>query len=124
MKIEIEITDEDAACIWTNNWGEKDGKSVKAIIQDLIAFEANDFRRKFPNSVSDAVRMFSKAHADVDVSPPQPPKRHVSYLEGALAKAKTWSIHNSPYSPHTDDHKDWLSGYADYPYKLSSPNAK
>jgi hypothetical protein len=48
----------------------------------------------------------------------------VSYLEGALAKAKTWSIHNSPYAHHLPEHNDWLRGYADYPEKLSSLNAE
>jgi hypothetical protein len=47
----------------------------------------------------------------------------VSYLEGALAKAKTWSIHNSSYPHHTKEHEEWLRGYADYPEKFSSPNA-
>ena len=64
MKIEIEITEEDAACIWTNNWGEKNGRSVKDIVQDLVIIKANDYRRNFPNSVSDAVRMFSEANAE------------------------------------------------------------
>lgn len=46
----------------------------------------------------------------------------VAYLEGALAKAKTWSVHNSPYAHHLPDHKEWLRGYADYPQKFCPPN--
>jgi hypothetical protein len=63
MKIEIELTEEDAACIWTNNWGEKNRRSVKDIVQELVTIEANDFRRNFPTSVESAVRMFHKANS-------------------------------------------------------------
>lgn len=62
MKIEIEITEEDAACIWTNNWGEKNGRSVTDIVRELVTIEANDYRRNFPNSVESAVDLFRKAN--------------------------------------------------------------
>jgi hypothetical protein len=62
MKIEIEITEEDAACIWTNNWGEKNGRSVKDIVQELVTIEANDFRRNFPHSVESVVGLFRQAN--------------------------------------------------------------
>ena len=64
MKIEIEITEEEAACIWTNNWGEKNGRSVQDIVQDLVKIEANDFRRSFPNSVESSISLFRQANAE------------------------------------------------------------
>ena len=65
MKIEIEITEEEAACIWTNNWGEKNGRSVQDIVQDLVKMEANYFCRNFPNSVESSISLFRQANAHV-----------------------------------------------------------
>jgi hypothetical protein len=41
----------------------------------------------------------------------------IPYLEGALAKAKTWSQHSSPYLHHTEDCKEWMRGYTEYSQK-------
>jgi hypothetical protein len=43
----------------------------------------------------------------------------VPYLEGALARAKAWSIRSSPYDHHSPAYREWMRGYADYPQKTS-----
>lgn len=62
MKIEIELTEEAAACIWSNNWGEKNNRPVQQIVQELAASEADDFRINYPNSIKSAVEAFRKAN--------------------------------------------------------------
>lgn len=61
LKIELEITEEDAACIWSNNHGPENGRTLESIVQDLVTLEARDFRRNFPESVESSVALFRKA---------------------------------------------------------------
>ena len=63
MKIEIEITEEEAACLWSNNWGEKTNRPVADIVRDLVQIEVNEFRRHFPNSIPESVQLFRKANS-------------------------------------------------------------
>ncbi len=62
MKIEIEITEESAALLYANNWGDKNGKTVAEILQGLAEDDANDYRRKFPHAVERAVTDFRSAN--------------------------------------------------------------
>ena len=62
MKIEIEISEETAACIWANEWGEKTGQSVAFYVKNLVESEADQYRKMFPNDVAAAVLRFRGAN--------------------------------------------------------------
>lgn len=62
MKIEIEITEEEAAALWSNNWGEKTNRPIAEIVRDLVQIEVNEFCRHFPNSLPESVQAFRKAN--------------------------------------------------------------
>ena len=64
MKIEIEISEEDAACIWADNWGEKTGESLEEIVRQVLVCEANGFRLNFPESVKKAAEQFREANVN------------------------------------------------------------
>ena len=51
MKIEIEISEETAACIWANGWGEKTGQSVALCVKTLVESHADQYRKSFPGLV-------------------------------------------------------------------------
>ena len=63
MKIEIEISEETAACIWANEWGEKTGQSIAFYVKNLVELEAYQYRKMFPNDVAAAVLRFRGANA-------------------------------------------------------------
>jgi hypothetical protein len=63
MKIEIEISEETAACLWADEWGEKTGHSVAFYVKNLVEFQADQYRRMFPNDVAAAVLRFRGANA-------------------------------------------------------------
>lgn len=58
MKFQIEITEEDAAALFANNWGTKSGKTVAEILQRLAAEKAADFRTRFPHAQEQALADF------------------------------------------------------------------
>ena len=58
MKIEIEISEETAACIWANELGEKTGLSVAFYVKNLVESEADQYRKMFPDDVAAAVLRF------------------------------------------------------------------
>jgi len=62
MKIEIEISEETAACIWANKWGEETGQSVAFYVKNLVESAADQYRRMFPNDVDSAVQRFRGAN--------------------------------------------------------------
>jgi hypothetical protein len=51
MKIEIEISEETAACIWSDGWGEKTGQSVALCVKNLVESHADQYRKSFPDDV-------------------------------------------------------------------------
>lgn len=55
MKIEIEITEETAALMVANSWGEK---GVAEIVKRLAEEHAEAYRRAFPGAVEKAVEDF------------------------------------------------------------------
>ena len=61
MKIEIDIDDETAACLWANGtwWGKTD-KTVETIVTELICDESNKFRRAFPGAIARSVENFER----------------------------------------------------------------
>jgi hypothetical protein len=63
MKIEIEISEETAACLWADEWGEKTGQSVAFYVKNLVESQADQYRRMFPNEVAAAVLRFRVANA-------------------------------------------------------------
>lgn len=69
MKIEIEISEETAACIWANEWGEKTGQSVAFYVKNIVELEADQYRKMFPNDVAAAVLRFRGANATMEQPP-------------------------------------------------------
>ena len=66
MKIEIEISEETAACIWADEWGEKTGQSVAFYLKNLVESQADQYRKMFPNDVATAVERFREANDQGD----------------------------------------------------------
>jgi hypothetical protein len=62
VKIEIEISEETAACLWADEWGEKTGQSVAFYVKNLVEYQADQYRRMFPNDVAAAVLRFRGAN--------------------------------------------------------------
>ena len=62
MKIEIEISEEIAACLWDNNSGTRNRPSVKEVARRLLVDEADNFRRTFPDRIETAVARYRDAH--------------------------------------------------------------
>lgn len=60
MKLEIEIPEEDAACVWSNQWGEKKDLNLVELVQGLVATEATRYRQAFPDAVTRALEDFRK----------------------------------------------------------------
>lgn len=61
MKLQIEIEEEDAALIFSNNWGAQTGATITEIVQSICQNEANDFRNKYPESTDAALHEFRLA---------------------------------------------------------------
>ena len=55
MKIEIEISKEDAAILWYNEWGDSD---VKTIIENAVRKKAEQTKFAFP--LEDAIAAYEK----------------------------------------------------------------
>lgn len=53
MTITIEISEEDAACIWANAWKMQGDVTVIATL--LLQKEAANYRRAFPRSIATAL---------------------------------------------------------------------
>lgn len=60
MKIEIEITDEEAACIF-DDYHAKTPSELSGIIASMAKDVAVKYRRIFPSEVLKAVERFAKA---------------------------------------------------------------
>lgn len=58
MKIEIEISEEDAACIWENRHGPRNKTPLRQLLADALQEEAENFKRNFPKAVSRVVSEF------------------------------------------------------------------
>lgn len=69
MKIEIEITEEEAACVWSNNYGDRVNRPIATIARQLLIDEANEFHVLFPHNVESAVKLFRKTNAECRHSP-------------------------------------------------------
>lgn len=54
MKLTIEITEEDAACIWANHHS----RPVAEIVEGILKSEAAKYRQAYPGAVSKAVADF------------------------------------------------------------------
>jgi hypothetical protein len=64
VRVEIEISEKTAACVWSNAWGRETTGDLRAIAERLLESEAWLFARRFPKSVDDAVREFRMAFPD------------------------------------------------------------
>lgn len=64
MKIEIEISEETAACLWADEWGEKTGQPIAFYVKNIVEVQANEYRKMFPNDVASAVERFRGANAE------------------------------------------------------------
>jgi hypothetical protein len=73
MKIEIEITEETAACLWANNW-RLDDRDVATIIKDIAEEEARAYSRSFPSAVAADVAAFREVNVIGEAVPACTPK--------------------------------------------------
>jgi len=72
MKIEIEISDETAACIWADNtWEGKYPRDLSDIIASLAIFEAGKYKREFPTSIPRVLAAYQASPNDLR-QPPLP----------------------------------------------------
>ncbi len=60
MTVLIEITEEDAAYLWSNQW-QPQPLSVAGLVQDLVETAASQYRHTFPESLEKAVSDFRQA---------------------------------------------------------------
>lgn len=58
MKIEIEIDEEQAACLWADHQGVATSEGISEIISEMACEAANKYRREFPAAVDTAVANF------------------------------------------------------------------
>jgi len=71
MKIEIEISEEDAAGLWANAW-QPNKIDIAKIVEDLAESAAYRYRRAFPGSTAKVVAQFREAiHSDVKAGAPE-----------------------------------------------------
>lgn len=66
IKIEIQIDEETAACIWADHtvhgrWP----RSLPEIVKDVVESSAIKFKQAFPGAVPSTVKLFRAAHAAV-----------------------------------------------------------
>ncbi len=62
MIIQIEISEEDAACIWADvTWSGKCVDAVAAILTDKAKEMAEEFRRAFPAEAALALESFRRS---------------------------------------------------------------
>lgn len=61
MKIEIEISEEDAACLWADHNPTRSGAySLQNIVTGIVLSEARKYRSAFPRAVPRAVEDFRR----------------------------------------------------------------
>lgn len=66
MKIEIEISEEDAACVWMDLWGDKKQISVKQAVEALVENQAALYRRTdFAEAGTRAVELLRKMNSQI-----------------------------------------------------------
>ena len=59
MKIEIELSEEDAALLWWNQWGERTpGVTVEECVKSIAEESAARLLRAFPNEAAAALEAF------------------------------------------------------------------
>lgn len=63
MKIEIELDEETAACLWANRtWHGKAPLLMAQIVKDVAEEEAHKFKTNFPKAIARTVEDFRAAH--------------------------------------------------------------
>ena len=67
MKVEIEITEEDAACIWANTtWDGKTPKTIEEILASKAKVAADRYRLAFgPQAVVQALEGYRRHHPQI-----------------------------------------------------------
>ena len=61
MKITIDISEEVAACLFSDNWGVKGDRTITQIVHDLATRKALAFNRSFPKAMPAALGEFRDA---------------------------------------------------------------
>ena len=65
MRVEIEIDEDTAACLWDNHtWDGRDDATIEEVVKRIVEREASLYRVTFPQSVSRTIERFREAFAE------------------------------------------------------------
>lgn len=110
MKIEIEISEDDAACLWANaTWAGRTPHTVRDILTAKAAEMAEEFRSAFPHEATRAVDAFRSGGSPYSKSPDAGEK------EKAIVRqfGEVWVATQDGMAAIGATRKDALAGLAD-----------